>query len=61
MWKLTVEQKRKSENSEYLFTEAIEFTSEDLSEITVLIERLAHMGEVKETYYKIERVKECEA
>ncbi len=61
MWKLTIEQKRKSENTEYLFTEATEFTSEDLSELTVLVERLSHVDNAKETTYKIERAKESEA
>ena len=61
MWKLTIEQKRKSENTEYLFTEATEFISEDLNELTVLVERLSHVDNAKETTYKIERVKEIEA
>lgn len=57
MWKLTVVQKRKSESSDYMFEEAIEFISEELSELTNIIERLANACGVRETTYKIEKMK----
>lgn len=57
MWKLTVIQKRKSESSDYMFEEAIEFISEELSELTNIIERLANASGARETTYKIEKMK----
>lgn len=56
MWKLTIKQERESDTSDYTFTETIQFNSDDLSELTLLIERLARCEEVHETTYKLEKV-----
>ena len=58
MWKLTVIQKRKSESSDFIYEETVELISKDLDELTAIIERLAGMCGVKETSYKIEKMKE---
>ena len=57
MWKLTVIQKRKSETSDFIYEETVELISKDLDELTAIIERLAGMCGVRETSYKIERMK----
>jgi len=59
MWKLTLMQKRKSEYSDYMNEQKIEFFSEDLFELAITVERLINHTEV-ETEFKIERVKEGE-
>jgi hypothetical protein len=56
MWKLTIEQQKKSVTSDYAYTVKVEFVSDELSELTMLVERLAHCEEVYETTYKIEKV-----
>lgn len=61
MWKLSIKQNKECNHIEGTYDVEVELTSEDLSEITMLIERLSHMGCVGETSYKIERVKESEA
>lgn len=58
MWKLTIKQDRKSDSSDYTFKEEVTFFSDDLSELTMLIERMAHCKEACETTYKIEKVGE---
>jgi hypothetical protein len=56
MWKLTIIQKRKSEFSDFMNEEKIVFESSELSELTMLIERMAHLENVVTTTYKIEKV-----
>ena len=58
MWKLTIEQERKSEFTTGTVTERITVKSNDLSELTMLIERLTHCESDCETTYKIEKVGE---
>lgn len=56
MWKLTINQERPSDYTEGTVTEKITFMSEDLSELTMLIERCTHCAGDCETSYKIEKV-----
>lgn len=56
MWKLTITQKRKSEFSEYMVTESVEFTSGDINELTMLVIRITATQTTAETIYKIEKV-----
>ena len=56
MWKLTITQKRKSEFSENMITENVEFVGNDINELTMLVVRLAEHENAVETAYKIERV-----
>lgn len=56
MWKLTITQKRKSEYSENMITESVEFTSGDINELTMLVVRLSSYEMAVETTYKIEKV-----
>ena len=58
MWKLTIEQERKSEFTNGMFTEKITVKSSDLSELTMLIERFTHCESDCETTYKIEKAGE---
>lgn len=55
MWKLTITQKRKSEFSENMLTESVEFTSDDINELTMLIVRITAYETAVETTYKIEK------
>lgn len=57
MWKLTITQKRKSETSDFMYEESLEFISEKLSKLTNLIEILSGMNSARETSYKIEKMK----
>lgn len=58
MWKLTIEQKRpyQYEGATRYSTEAIEVKSDDLAELTMLIERITHCAGDCETSYKLEKV-----
>ncbi len=56
MWKLTITQKRKSEFSEYMVTESIEFVSTNITRLTRLIETISVYETDIETTYKIEKV-----
>lgn len=56
MWKLTIEQKRQSEFIEGTIPERLAVSSDDLSELTLLIERVARCGVDCETSYKLEKV-----
>lgn len=56
MWKLTITQKRKSDYSEGMIDYSVEFFSAELSELTMLIERITHCNSECETEYKLERV-----
>jgi hypothetical protein len=56
MWKLTITQKRKSEYSENMITENVEFISNDINELTMLVVRLTGHENAIETSYKIESV-----
>ena len=59
MWKLTIEQKRKSTASNFEVEEKVQFESENLTDLTTMIDRLsAHEGVIK-TSYKIERAGEA--
>ena len=60
MWKLIIEQKvhHEYEGKEFYSTEKVAFTSDDLSELTMLLERVSHCGCDCETSYKIEKVGE---
>lgn len=55
MWKLTIEQEKKSDFSDYPLTNKAQFASDDLSELVMIVERLAHCKEMHKTEYKIER------
>lgn len=59
-WKLTIKQIRPIKYGETLTTttERITFVSEDLAELTILIERFAHCETACETSYKIEKAGE---
>lgn len=56
MWKLTIEQKRKSEYADAMITHSLVLVSDDLAELTMLIERITHCGNDCETSYKLEKV-----
>ena len=56
MWKLTVEQKRKSEFVEGTIPERLVVFSEELSELTMLVERITHCMVDCETSFKLEKV-----
>lgn len=56
MWKLTITQKKKSEFSDYMTTDNVEFVSDDINELTMLVIRLSGHENAVETAYKIERV-----
>ena len=56
MWKLTITQKKKSEFSVYMNTDNVEFISDDINELTMLVIRLTAHENAVETAYKIERV-----
>lgn len=56
MWKLTIEQKRYSEVIERDLVEKIVLFSEDLQELTMMIERITHCAVNCETSFKLERV-----
>lgn len=58
MWKLTIEQKKpfEYEGNTHYTTEEISFKSDDLSELTMIVERVSHCGSDRETSYKIEKV-----
>lgn len=58
MWKLTITQKRKSEYSDNMITESVEFTNDDINELTMLVVRLTGIETAVETAYKIEKVGE---
>lgn len=60
MWKLTIEQKVPYvyEGNTHYTTKEVAFTSDDLNELTMLLERISHCGCDCETSYKIEKVGE---
>lgn len=60
MWKLTIEQKKPFvyEGQTRYSTEAIEVKSDELSELTMLIERITNCAGDCETSYKVEKVGE---
>ena len=56
MYKLIITQQRKSEYTDGMINESIEFTGDDINELSMLIVRLSkHVNNVA-TSYKIERV-----
>jgi len=56
MWKLTITQERESKYTEGTLPEKLIVFSEDLSELTMLVERINHCGIDCETSYKLENV-----
>ena len=56
MWKLTIKQKRKSEYSNNMITESVEFVSKDITYLTSMIDRLSDAGTDVETAYEIKKV-----
>ncbi len=58
MWKLTIEQKKpyEYEGNTHYTTDDITFKSNDLSELTMLLERVSNCESDCETSYKIEKV-----
>jgi hypothetical protein len=56
MWKLTIKQKRKSEYTDNMITEYVEFTSNNVNELTVLVARLTALKTAVETEYKLEMI-----
>lgn len=57
MWKLTVEQNRPSKYTEGTLPERLEVMSNELSELTMLIERISHCEMDCETTFKLEKVR----
>lgn len=60
MWKLIIEQRRpyEYEGKTHYTTNSIEVKSNDLSELTMLIERITRCAGDNETSYKIEKAGE---
>ena len=60
MWKLIVEQRRpyEYEGKTHYTTKEVVFKSDDLTELTMLVERLSHCGSDGEVSYKIEKAGE---
>lgn len=58
MWKLTVTQKRKSDFSDSIVSENVEFFGKDINELTMLIVRLSKLSCNIETSYKLEKESE---
>lgn len=56
MWKLTIEQKRYSDVIERDVTDKLILFSEELSELTMMIERITNCAGCCETSYKLEKV-----
>lgn len=56
MWKLTIKQKRKSEYTNNMISECVEFTSNNVNELTVLVARLTALESAVETEYKLEMI-----
>lgn len=61
MWKLTITQKRKSEYTDGIITECVEFTSGNINELTILVARLTALKSTIETAYKLEPIGEVGA
>ena len=56
MWKLTITQKIKSTVTDMMLDNNVEFVGKDISELTVIIDKLSkHTGAI-ETNYKLEKV-----
>ncbi len=60
MWRLTIIQQRKSEYSNGMFEEKVEFVGTNLDEMCEIIVFLAKREGGKETIYRIEKVEEGE-
>lgn len=57
MWKLTITQKRKSEYSDSILTDYVEFFSDCIHELVEIIDKLTCLGtEAHDTSLKIELV-----
>jgi len=61
MWKLTITQKRKSEYTDGIITERVEFTSGNINELTILVARLTALKSAIETAYTLEPIGEVGA
>jgi hypothetical protein len=60
MWRLTIIQKRKSEYSNGMFEEKVEFVGDDIHYITSIVDKFSKLETVSETAYKIERIEKEE-
>ena len=62
MWKLTIEQKKpfEHEGNTHYTTEKITFKSNNLMELTMIIEKISTCKSDNETSYKIEKAGEAE-
>lgn len=62
MWKLTIEQKKpyEYEGNTHFTTDNITFKSDDLMELTMIIEKISTCKSDNETSYKIEKAGEAE-
>ena len=56
MWKLIIKQKRKSELLNTMIEESVEFTGNDIDDLTMLVIRLAKHENGVDTTYRFERV-----
>lgn len=56
MWKLTIKQKRKSEYTNNMISECVEFTSNNVNELISLVARLTALESAVETEYKLEMI-----
>ena len=57
MWQLSITQKRKSEFSEAMITQSVEFISPSIGKLTRLVENISSYGTAVETSFKIEKMK----
>ena len=56
MWKLIITQERKSEYVDGILSEKVEFTGNDINELSMLIVRLSKHENGVNTSYKLEKV-----
>ena len=61
MWVLTIIQQKQFLKQEGTYELEVEFLSNDINELLNIVDRLSNMEAVRETSYKIEKVKESEA
>lgn len=54
MWRLTIEQKRKSEYSDSILTEKVSFEDTNINKFANVITALTQSSDVLETSYRIE-------
>jgi hypothetical protein len=56
MWRLTIKQSKKSTVSELIYTEKVEFESEDIYYLTSLVEKLSIVDKTVKTEYEIKNI-----